>query len=197
LDPQIASAFKHAIDILRTAGVKIRAVKFPLAAASHAAGTIITLAEAASTQDETLRARPHEFGEDIRAQYQLAEFITARQYLRALRVRPLVQQELAKLFRNVDVLLTPTTSAMPARSDGRTTAESLTLFTRNTRPFSVPGLPAVSVPSGFSTEGLPIGLQIIGRPFDESTILRIGHAYESATPWHAMHPADDRIAVKG
>ena len=117
-----------------------------------------------------------------------AEFISARQYLRALRLRLLVQQELGQLLRDVDVLLVPTTSVLPARSDGTSPPESLMLYAQNTRLFSMPGLPAVSVPAGFSTEGLPIGLQIVGRPFDEATILRMAHAYEQATPWHSKTP---------
>ena len=188
LDPQIGAAFERAIVTLESLGVTLKAVSVELAAASHAAGTIITLAEAASTQDEVIRSKPEEYGADIRGQLEMAEFISARQYLRALRIRPLVQRELGELLREVDVLLTPTTAALPTRSDGRTTPESLVLFARNTRLFSVPGLPAVSVPAGFSAEGLPIGLQIVGRPFDEATILRVGHAYELATSWHAMNP---------
>lgn len=188
LDPQIGVAFERAVEVLESSGVKTKAITFELAAASHAAGTIITIAEAASTQDEMIRTKPGDFGADLRAQFQTAEFISARQYLRALRIRALVQQELGRLLREVDVLLTPTTSALPTRSDGQTTPESLTLFARNTRPFSMPGLPALSVPAGFSVDGLPIGLQIIGRPFDEATILRVGHAYELATPWHTVKP---------
>ena len=188
LDPQIGAAFERAVQTLQSLGLTTKQVSFEPAAASHAAGTLITIAEANSAQDEVLRSKPEDFGADIRGQLRTGEFISARQYLRALRIRPLVQQELGKLLREVDVLLTPTTSALPTRSDGETTAESLVLFARNTRPFSVPGVPAVAVPAGMSSEGLPIGLQIIGRPFDEATILRVAHAYELATQWHTMRP---------
>ena len=188
LDSQIGEAFEEAVRTLESLGVVTRGVRFELAAASHAAGTIITLAEAASSQDEVLRSTPEKFGADIRAQLRLAEFISARQYLRALRIRAVAQKEIEGILRDVDVLVTPTTSAMPTRSDGTTSAESLVLFARNTRPFSMPGLPAVSVPAGFSTEGLPLGLQIIGRPFDEPTILRAARAYEAATTWHTKVP---------
>lgn len=188
LDPQIGRAFEAAVKTLESLGVRTKPVTFPLAAAAHAAGTIITVAEAASTQDETMRAKPDGFGADIRAQLQMAEFISARQYLRALRIRPVVQRELGAILREVDVLVTPTTSALPTRSDGKTPPESLVLFARNTRPFSMPGLPGLSVPAGFSAEGLPIGLQVIGRPFDEITILRLGDAYERATTWHTRRP---------
>ena len=188
LDPQIGAAFEAAVGVLKSLDMKTTDVSFSLAAEAHAAGTIITIAEAAAAQDEVMRSRPEELGADIRRQLRMAEFISARQYIRALRVRPVVQQELQALFGRVDVLVTPTTSALPTRSDGETSAESLTLFARNTRPFSMPGLPAISVPAGFSAEGLPIGLQIIGQPFDEAGILRVAHAYEQATPWHQRRP---------
>lgn len=188
LDPQIGAAFDPAVKALADLGVRTKAVTFPLAEAAQAAGTIITVAEAVSTQDEVIRAQPQAYGADIRAQLYMGEFISARQYLRALRIRAVVQQALAALLREVDVLVTPTTSALPTRSDGTTSGESIVPFGHNTRPFSMPGLPAISVPAGFSREGLPIGLQIVGRPFDEATILRLGHAYESATPWHTRRP---------
>jgi aspartyl-tRNA(Asn)/glutamyl-tRNA(Gln) amidotransferase subunit A len=188
LDPQIGTAFEAAVRVLESLGVAMKPVRFELAEAAHAAGTIITLAEAASSNDETMRSSPADLGTDIRAQLRLAEFISARQYLRALRVRAVVQKEIETMLNDVDVLVTPTTSAMPTRSDGTTSAESLVLFARNMRPFSMPGLPAISVPAGFSAEGLPIGLQIIGRPFDEPTIMRTGRAYEAATEWHTRVP---------
>jgi len=99
------------------------------------------------------------------------------------------QQELESIFNSVDLLVTPTTAALPTRSDGETSSESLTLFARNTRPCSMAGLPAISIPAGFSCEELPIGLQIAGRSFDEAGVLRVAHAYEQAAGWHLQHPA--------
>ncbi|HSC99644.1 MAG TPA: amidase, partial [Casimicrobiaceae bacterium] len=190
LDPQIGSAFDTAIGSLEALGMRTIPVRLDLAAAAHAAGTIITVAEADSTQEQVLRDRPEQLGADLRAQLRAAEFISARQYLHALRIRAQVQIELEALFRDVDVLITPTTSALPARSEGKTTAASLLLFARNTRPFSMAGLPAISLPAGMSKEGLPIGMQVVGRPFDELTMLRVANAYESATQWHTLAPPD-------
>jgi aspartyl-tRNA(Asn)/glutamyl-tRNA(Gln) amidotransferase subunit A len=116
LDPEIRSVFERAVRALESLGLWTTPVEFELAAASHAAGTLITMAEAASTQDEKLREAPDEYGADIRAQLQVAEFISARQYLRGLRVRSRVQHELESLFERVDFLLKPTTSTLPVRS---------------------------------------------------------------------------------
>lgn len=188
LAPDIAQAFHSALEVLQRLGLRTTPVRFDLAAASHAAGTLITIAEADSSQDEKLREAPDQFGSDILAQLRLAEFISARQYLRALRTRFKVQQELQGIFERVDVLLTPTTSALPTRSDGSTSPEGLVLFARNTRPFSMPGLPGISVPAGFASNGLPIGLQVIAPPFHEAAMLRVAHAYECATSWHDFMP---------
>jgi aspartyl-tRNA(Asn)/glutamyl-tRNA(Gln) amidotransferase subunit A len=198
LDPEIGDAFQRAVEVLQKLGLRTTPARFELAAASHAAGTLITIAEADSSQDEKLREAPDQFGADIREQLRLAEFISARQYLRALRARYKVQQELEAVFQHVDVLVTPTTSALPTRSDGTTSAESLVLFARNTRPFSMPGLPAISVPAGFSANGLPIGLQVIAPPFHEAQMLRVAHAFENATSWHERLPdiaIKDRLAA--
>jgi aspartyl-tRNA(Asn)/glutamyl-tRNA(Gln) amidotransferase subunit A len=98
----------------------------------------------------------------------------------------LQRREIAKVFSKVDLLITPTM----ARS-AETFAESKTfdpLGTRNTSPFDVFGLPTITVPCGFSSSGLPIGLQISGAPFAESTVLTLAFAYQQATTWHNRHP---------
>ena len=190
LDSEIDAAFDAAVGVFDKLGCQTGAAPFPLAAAAQAASMLITFAEASSTQDEVLRSElSAHYGQDVRAALQLGELISARQYLRAMRVRPMVQQELGGLLRRFDVLVCPTTSVLPPRTEG-IAPETSTRFARNTRPFSLAGLPALSVPAGFSREGLPIGLQIIGRPFDEATVLRVGHAYEAATPWHSLRPSD-------
>jgi aspartyl-tRNA(Asn)/glutamyl-tRNA(Gln) amidotransferase subunit A len=188
LDPRIGHAFGNAVDVLQSAGAGVSPVEFRLAEAAHVAGTIITIAEAASSQDEAMRRAPDQFGADIRDQLRLAEFISARQYLRALRVRGAVQQELGELLREFDILLSPTTTVMPIRAVGEVSPENLTRFAHNTRPFSLPGLPAVSVPAGFTDDGMPIGLQLIARPFDECTLMRAARAYERETAWHERRP---------
>ena len=101
---------------------------------------------------------------------------------------------MAEVFKRIDVLITPTL-AITAPNIGQ---EMITVrgmeqsvfsaLIRNTEPFNLTGLPALTVPSGFSQEGLPTGMQIIGRPFEETTILRVGHLYQEATDWHNHRP---------
>ncbi len=189
VDRQVASAFEEAIPVIRTRGATIQGVGFDLAEAAHAAVYVIAFAEAAASQDDVLRERPEDFGDDVRAQLRAAAFISASQYIRALRTRSRVQHAIGRLLREVDVLLLPTVPIMPLRCDETPSSDQLLLCARNTRLFSVAGVPTISVPAGFSHQGLPIGLQIVGRPFDESTIVRIAGIYERATQWHARMPA--------
>lgn len=95
--------------------------------------------------------------------------------------------EVAKAFAAVDLLITPTLLSPPVTiAQG---ADPTVVSIRNTAPFDDLGLPAISVPCGFTTSGLPIGLQIVGAPFAESTVLALAHAYEQATEWHRRRPS--------
>jgi aspartyl-tRNA(Asn)/glutamyl-tRNA(Gln) amidotransferase subunit A len=100
-----------------------------------------------------------------------------------------------RVLEAVDVLVTPTTvaPAVPVGEErvrhGGVEEGTMAAYARCTFPFNAAGLPALSVPCGFTATGLPIGLQLAGRPFDEATVLRVGHAYEQATEWHARRPA--------
>src|SRR5207247_1566899 len=123
---------------------------------------------------------------------------SAHDYLQALRVRArLTRQFIAEVFAEVDVLVAPT---IPESAPGLVEAKAGTVeelvarmgrFSRLTRPFNGLGLPALSVPCGFSRNGLPLALQIVGRPFDEATVLGLGHAYEQVTDWHTRRPPLD------
>jgi aspartyl-tRNA(Asn)/glutamyl-tRNA(Gln) amidotransferase subunit A len=93
------------------------------------------------------------------------------------------------VFANIDLLILPTLLSPPATVVQG--ADPTIVSIRNTAPFSVLGLPALSLPSGFTTAGLPIGLQIVGAPFAESTVLALAHAYECETEWHKRHPKLD------
>jgi aspartyl-tRNA(Asn)/glutamyl-tRNA(Gln) amidotransferase subunit A len=117
-----------------------------------------------------------------------------KHYMKAQRVRSLIRQEMAAALRRVDALVTPTV-AVPAPRIGQTTVtigqeeiEVMWALSRLTRPANLTGFPALSVPCGFTQDGLPIGLQLIGRPFAEAAILQIGHVYEQNTSWHQRRP---------
>jgi aspartyl-tRNA(Asn)/glutamyl-tRNA(Gln) amidotransferase subunit A len=194
LDPEVRAATDAAIGVLRDLGASVQEVSYPRAAWAATLFPIISRPEAASFQEELLRTRPDDYG-DVRPQVELGAVVLATDYLRAQRLRTAMRQELDALFTQVDALVTPTTRTV-AHPIGQpfTTVDGqpvtiFSLWVGLTLPFDLTGSPALSVPCGFSSDGLPIGLQIVGRAWDEATILRIAAAYERATPWHQRHPA--------
>jgi aspartyl-tRNA(Asn)/glutamyl-tRNA(Gln) amidotransferase subunit A len=107
-------------------------------------------------------------------------------YADALRQTSLLRREIKKVFSSVDLLITPT---MPKPAETFVESKNFDpIGLQNTSPFDILGLPTISVPCGFTNSGLPIGLQISGAPFAESTVLSLAHAYESGTEWHNRHP---------
>jgi aspartyl-tRNA(Asn)/glutamyl-tRNA(Gln) amidotransferase subunit A len=162
----------------------------PLAKIHHAgpASFAIIASEATAYHEPYLRARAAEYGEDVRARLTTGQFVLAHQYLKAQRARQVIRAEVDAVLTRVDALLTPTTPVpAPGLEEREVTVDGLTedarwWLIRCTRPINVTGHPALSVPCGVTAAGLPIGLQLVGRFFDEATLLRIGHAFEAVSP---------------
>jgi aspartyl-tRNA(Asn)/glutamyl-tRNA(Gln) amidotransferase subunit A len=195
LDAEVAASVETAIGMLRDLGASVEEVTFERAAWGPALFPVISRPEAASYQEELLRTRPDDYG-DVRVQVELGKLVLATDYLRAQRLRTAMRQELEGLFTRVDALVMPTTRSVAhpigqpfTEVAGRPVPNTSHLWVGLTVPFDLTGTPAISVPCGFAANGLPIGLQIAGRAWDEATILRIAAAYEAATPWHQQHPA--------
>jgi aspartyl-tRNA(Asn)/glutamyl-tRNA(Gln) amidotransferase subunit A len=193
LDSEVAATVETAIGVLRDLGADVEEVSFPRAAWAASLFPLISRPEAASFQEEFLHTRLDDYG-DVRAQVELGTMVLATDYLRAQRLRTAMRQEADALLARVDALVTPTTRTV-AHPIGRPFTEvagqpvtPFSLWIGLTLPFDLTGSPALSVPCGFSAAGLPIGLQLVGRSWDEATLLRIGAAYERATPWHDRHP---------
>lgn len=192
LDPAVAAAVEAAIGVLRDLGASVEEVAWPSAAWALTLFPFISRPEAASFQERLLRAHADEYG-DVRPQVELGELVLATDYLRAQRLRTIMREELAALLARVDALVLPTTRTVahpigqPFTQVAGRTVNPFELWVGFTMPFDLTGTPALSVPCGLA-DGLPIGLQVAGRAWDEATILRIAAAYERATPWHAQHP---------
>jgi Asp-tRNA(Asn)/Glu-tRNA(Gln) amidotransferase A subunit family amidase len=155
----------------------------------------ISLAEGAEAHEQWIRTQAEGYGADIRERMQLGLLVPATAYLKAQRMRAVLVRDLERILRDVDVLVTPT-SAIPApKLDagpgeiGAPTGPMRSVLRRLTQLFNVTGSPAVTVPCGFSRDGLPIGLQLVGRPFEEACLLNLAHAYEQSTFWKDRHPA--------
>src|SRR5262249_31784449 len=156
----------------------------------------VARAEAGAGHVRLLTERPHELQPAVRARLEVELRIPALDYLQALRVRArLARRFLHGVFGAVAVLAVPSipgpAPALEEVKAGSTedVVARMGRCSRLTRPFNALGLPALAVPCGFSTTGLPLSLQVVGRPFDEVTVLRVGHAYEQATAWHRRRPA--------
>jgi aspartyl-tRNA(Asn)/glutamyl-tRNA(Gln) amidotransferase subunit A len=121
--------------------------------------------------------------------------VPATVYLKAQRIRAALRRDLERALEGVDVLATPTAAIPAPKLDagageiGAPTGPLRGTLRRLTQPLNVTGSPAVTVPCGFSRDGLPIGLQLIGRPFEEARVLNLAYAYEQSTPWRDRHPA--------
>ena len=155
----------------------------------------ILLPEATSYHQKMLRELGDRYTDEVRLLLEVGELVLATDYLRAQRARTLIQQEWRDLFDGIDVLIAPTVPIPAMKADtlqvvwpGGLTEGPADVYLRFSVPANLTGLPSLSVPCGFTSTGLPVGLQILGRPFDETTVLRVGNAYQSATDWATMAP---------
>lgn len=184
----VAAAVRHAISVLQDLGTQVREVTIPYVDALAAVEFGIVLPEASAYHQEWLRDKGDLYSPDVRLFLELGEFVLATDYIKALRVRTLIQQGWAAMFDDIDVLVSPSTPlAAPAVGTAEViwpdgiAEDIVTALKRLTLPANVTGLPALSMPVGFDAAGLPLGMQIMGRPFDEATVLRVGQAYEAAS----------------
>jgi len=181
LDPEVQKAMDAAIDVLRKHAASASDVTLPAAA-----GLTVLGPEAYAYHSKWIVESPALYQAPTRAILQRSADVKASIYAGDLRKLYQLRRDVKKVFSNVDVLITPTMPAPPV-----TIAQSATQSapTRNTAPFDVFGLPTVSVPCGFTSSGLPIGLQISGAPFAEPTVFSLAQAYEQATDWHKRRPS--------
>ena len=197
----VRAQFRAALEVLAGVGLELEDVEFPRAAEARTAAATVLFAEAASVHERWLSDRAGEYGADTLALLRQGTFLTATQYLRAQRVRALIASEVGALMERVAAFVLPTIPIVaPAIGQstvtlgGRST-EARGVITRFVRLINFVGLPAISVPCGFGADGLPVGLQIVGRSNDEATVLAIAHAYEQATPWHTRRPPEPQAGV--
>jgi len=195
-DSEVAVLAQAAIETLSQQRAVIRRVIWPDLELIPAAQRPIQYAEASNVHRATLQATPEAYGADIRQRLEEGLSVRAVDYLAAQALRARLRAAAEQHFQDVDVLVGPTLpiSAPPIGDPGvrvsDALAQSRSRLTRFTWPYNTTGFPALSVPCGFTNAGLPVGLQIGGRPFDEATILRVGHAYEQATAWHLQTPPE-------
>jgi len=196
LHPDVAGCAARALDDLRAGGAVVREVAMRDLEPSISALLTIDIAEPSAYHAEWLRTRAGEYGDDVRTLLEAGELYLATHYIQAQRYRTLLRDQLLGVLRDAEAIVTPTVpfTAPPVEAVEveLPTGETLDVIPAVMRYNALPplgGLPALSLPCGFDGEGLPVGLQVIGRPFDEATVLRIGHRYQQETDWHARSPA--------
>jgi aspartyl-tRNA(Asn)/glutamyl-tRNA(Gln) amidotransferase subunit A len=193
--PEIEDTVRRALQVLEGLGAELVEIDIPDVEHSAAAAAVLYYVEAtAYHDDEFLAGRGHLFTDRVRRFLELGNFILARDYVQAQRYRALLGRRMADLWSRVDLIVTPTLpiTATPlgqATVTPRSNEEPVYLaLLRNTEPFNLTGLPALTVPCGFSADGLPIGMQIVSRPFAEAEVLCAGDAFQRETNWHERQP---------
>jgi len=186
--PEMAAAVRAAVRAMEGLGVAARELRVPDPAVIGDVAQIMSRTEASVVHARVLRERPHELGATVRTRLETGTLISAHDYAQAQRLRSrLLAEFVASVFGEVDLLVAPVipepAPALATATGGAPEAVAARMgeFSRLTRPFNGLGLPALAVPCGRSADGLPLALQIVGRPFDEATVLRLGHAYQQAT----------------
>ena len=183
VDPEAEELYRTALRVLETVGCAIREIRLPPEfEAGMEAHEVIVNAEVAAVHLDRYRARSDDYGSKLRATIETGLQIPAPTYVRAQQVRTVVIRGLRAVLREVDAIATP--AALGPAPEGLASTGSPVL----NRPFSFTGFPSLSVPCGFTETGLPVGLQLAGRPFDEMTVLRAGASYENATGWGRRVP---------
>jgi aspartyl-tRNA(Asn)/glutamyl-tRNA(Gln) amidotransferase subunit A len=184
IDAAVRSAFDEALEVLRDLGASVTAIDLPEASLTAAAQKGVMLPEATLVHAGWLRSRPYDYSASTRRRLLLGAAISGPEYLEAQRLRQLVRHGLAVALERVDVLVWPT-SARPAL----TVDETQVPVGLQTRLTNLTGTPSLSLPCGFSPDGLPLALQVNGRPFDEATVIRVAAAFEATTGFHKRLPA--------
>ena len=191
LDPDVERAVDSALATLVERGARRVDVDVPHVEHAYTAAYTLIASEAAAFHRPWLTTRAGEYGDDVRRGLEVGSFISAVDYVDARRMQSLVRRGFGAALAQADVLVMPTLPRGAPPIGEPISREPHEAWNRLVSPLNLAGVPALSIPCGFDREGLPVGLQIAGRWFDEATVLRVGHAFERATDWHRRVPPLD------
>ncbi|MDX2156505.1 MAG: amidase [Hyphomicrobiaceae bacterium] len=185
--PEVGSAMAESVRTFERLGARVGDVELPPLQDWAACGMLIMIAEAYAVHEPWLKSRFNDYGELFRDRVVHGAFISSADYLAAARMRRELRQSLAKVLWSFDLLILPTTPS-PAPLMTEVTKYGGFEQPNLTMPFNVAGTPALALCNGFSAGGLPLSLQIVGRPLEDAMVLAAGHAYEQATEWRGRRP---------
>ncbi len=184
---EVVAKVEQAVAVLEELGAHVEEVTLPSLDYVRAANSVIMVSEAFAYHEPNLKTRPQDFGQIVRGRFRIGGLMSASDYLQAQRVRTWARRDFAEVMKTVDYLVTPTMT-QPAPAFEGYDPVSTTRGKSFTAPFNVTGLPAISVPCGFSESGLPIGMQIAGKPFDEPGVIQAAYTYQQYAGWHDVKP---------
>ncbi len=186
--PEVWQAVLQASQVFADLGAVVEPVELPGIYQAAMSNGMMTTSDAAAFHAERLLERPSDFGADVLQRLQAGQDLPLKDYIQARRIQTLARHQFQQLFTHYDVLLMPTTAVAAPPIQGPTAIEMARLLTRYTAPFNLTGLPALSLPCGFTPDHLPVGLELIGPAWAEARLLRAGYAYEQATRWTEIEP---------
>ena len=195
LQPDVERAVRKAVEVMHGLGAETIPVSLPFMPQLVEVARDLLLVEAYAVHAANFRDRPNDFGEDLKVLLQKGRELNAEHYVQAQRLRHSLRREMERVFDQVNVIVTPATplTAFPIGDNkvmlGGKEYDARAASTSFTREFNASGHPALTIPCGADSQGLPIGLQIVGRLWNEAAVLNVGYAYEQTTDWHTRRPA--------
>jgi aspartyl-tRNA(Asn)/glutamyl-tRNA(Gln) amidotransferase subunit A len=187
-DPEALAGLQAAAQCFKDLGAQVEKVDLSWIADLAQANTRMTQADGAAFHRERMAAHPDWFGEDVLQRLQTGAALTSSEYVLARRTQAEGRRRFEMFFTKYDILILPTTPIPAPPIEGTGAIEAARQLTRFTSAFNLTGLPALSLPCGFSRDGLPLGLQIVSSHWGETRILQAGHAFEQASSWHLRQP---------
>jgi aspartyl-tRNA(Asn)/glutamyl-tRNA(Gln) amidotransferase subunit A len=192
IHPEVKQAIHHTLGVFRDLGAEVREVSIPLVPLAGAIFVGVADTEGAGARDDVLRTRAELLDPATRTRLQAAALVPAKVYNRAMKARVILRRQFMEALQQVDILVSatmphppPKHTALTAPFTGAEDVRARFFFRRSyTGCYALTALPAISIPGGFTTDSLPIGLQLGARPFAEAMLLQVAHAYEQATSWH-------------
>jgi aspartyl-tRNA(Asn)/glutamyl-tRNA(Gln) amidotransferase subunit A len=187
-DLEVLTAIREAAQIFESIGCKVQEVNVDWIRDAALANKTMTQSDGAAVHRDRLQENPEMFGEDVRRRLQDGAKTTSTEYILARRIQAEVRKRCETFFESYDFLILPSTPIAAPTIAGHDAIEQAGRLTRFTAPFNLTGLPAISVPCGFTSDGLPIGLQIVSRGWADAKVLNAAYAFEQATEWHKRRP---------
>lgn len=185
---EVKEAVQESGRLFESLGAEVVEAELPQVHQAAKNNGLMTTSDAAAFHANRLREKPEDFGDDIRQRLLAGAAYSSTEYILARRAQTTLRRQFESFFDEYDLLLTPTTPIAAPPIVGPDAVEQALMLTRYTAPFNFTGLPALSLPCGYTSDRLPIGLQIVASPWAEARLLRAGNAYESATGWHLEEP---------